>query len=42
MRIKGEQTAAGDEPDLAAALDAADRKSAALLMFDSYICIRQE
>lgn len=42
VRIKGEQTVAGDEPDLEAALDAADRKSAALLMFDSDICIRQE
>lgn len=42
MRIKGKQTAAGDEPDPEAALDAADRKSVALLMFDSNICIRQE
>lgn len=42
MRIKGEQTVSGDEPDLEAALDAADRKSAALLVFDSDICIRQE
>lgn len=41
MRIKGERTAAGKGPDPAAALDAADTKSAALLMFDSNICIRQ-